>query len=644
MLGFDGMDPELVDQYIADGQLPHLEALALAGGGVHRLGTTVSPDSPAAWASFATGVNPGEHNIYGEQVRNPATYLLSPGIIERQPPRFLLNYFPIAPPVVRSIRAGTSFWVTAGQAGVRSSILAVPVTFPPEAVPNGELLSGSPLPDLHGTSGAYAYFATDLADADAGRTEFGGWLTRLSLTGDVADVQITGPPDPTVATQLGSLRAKADALTAREQLRLEELGAVEYLRVPMTVRWNRTSPDPATVTVELPGESLHLRQGEWSRWVELEFRANAFVRLRGMTQLYLADATEAIRLYMAPIQWHPRSPPLPISAPPALSAQLFERLGPYRTQGWSAATAPLLEGHIDDRAFLDDLDRAFDDRADMILSRLDRHDWNLLVGVVGSTDRLQHMMWRLIDPRHPMFDPELARQFGQSIARHYQRCDDLVGEVRRRLDPDTPLLVVSDHGFQSWRRAVNLNTWLVEQGYMTLDPADGADEPSLIDWAGTRAYAVGLGQIYINLQGRETLGTVEPGAEHRALSRELSGNLLTLTDPVTDEPIVRAVYHRDEVYSGPFLHNAPDLQVGFADGYRVSWPTREGLAPAGLVFDNLSRWSGDHGGFDYTDTPGVLLASRPIASAQPELIDIAPTVLQYFGLSVPGDLDGQSLF
>ena len=651
ILGFDGMDPQLVEQYIADGTLPNFAALATAGGGVRRLGTTVSPDSPAAWASFATGVNPGEHNIFDTHVRDPATYQARPGLMERQPGRFLLNYFPVAPPLIRSVRDGTSFWVTAGRAGVRSSILAVPVTFPPKPVPNGELLSGVPLPDLRGTDGTYSYFATDLEAGEEGLTQFGGVLARLTLTDGVAAAELVGPPDPTVAAQLTTLRAKGDAVTERERLRREELGVVEHLRVPMTIRWNQGAPDPATVTVELPGQSIHLREEEWSRWIELEFRANPFVRLHGMTQLYLVDATDAVRLYVAPIQWRPEAPPLPISAPPRFAADLVERLGTFGTMGWAAATAPLLDGRLGERAFLDDLDRAFDDRADTILSRLDRRDWNLLVGVIDSTDRIQHMMWRLIDPRHPMFDADLAGLYGQAIAQMYRRCDDLLGEVRRRLDPDTVLLVLSDHGFHSWRRSVNLNTWLADEGYLALDldlasadahPADGG--AAIIDWSSTRAYTVGLGQIYVNLSGREAHGTVSPGDEYRTLTDELRAKLLTLTDPDTAQPIVRAVYHRGDVYSGPYLHNAADLQVGFADGYRVSWPTLAGEVPTGIVSDNMSRWSGDHGGFDYADTPGVLFANRPITLARPELIDVAPTVLAHFGLPVPDNLDGESLF
>ncbi len=119
---------------------------------------------------------------------------------------------------------------------------------------------------------------------------------------------------------------------------------------------------------------------------------------------------------------------------------------------------------MDEQTFMDDLYKAFDDRAQVILSRVDSHDWDVLVGVIESTDRVQHMMWRFMDRTHPMYDAALAAKYGDSIERVYRRADQFVGEVAQRLDPDTAFLIVSDHGFHSWRKAVNLNTWLVASG------------------------------------------------------------------------------------------------------------------------------------------------------------------------------------
>jgi predicted AlkP superfamily phosphohydrolase/phosphomutase len=651
VLGFDGLDPTLVERWMRDGRLPTFKRLADQGS-FSRLETTHSPESPTAWASFATGVNAGKHNIFDFLVRDLTTYLPDLGMVERRPGRFLFNYIPVARPTVRSIRGGTSFWVLAGRAGVRASVLTVPVTFPPEEVPGGELLAGLPLPDIRGTMGTFQYFATDLSRYEEGDTEMGGILKRLVFDGDVARTELVGPPDPIVRQQIRALRATG-ARGDADARRLAELEARADIRVPFTIRWHR-QPAPSA-TIEIQGHSVLLKPGEWSKWLPLEFRVNWLVRLHGMVQMYLVDAGAELRLYVSPVNWDPARPPLPISSPARLAGDLARRLGPYRTLGWAEATWPLNEGRLDEKAFMDDLYRAFDDRANVILSRAARPDWHLLVGVLESPDRVQHMMWRLVDPSHPMYDAALAAEFGSSIERVYRRADQFVGELLERLDPSTPVLIVSDHGFHSWRKAVNLNTWLVEQGYMSLrEPASkdktlwdlfgGGEFWEHVDWSRTRAYAMGLGQVYVNLRGREARGIVDPGAEYRALVDELSAKLLTLTDPDGGTRIVRAVYKRDDIYTGEYLHNAADLQVGFEDGYRVSWQTTLGGAPPGIVYPNLKKWSGDHGGFDYRTTAGVLISNRKIAHLPARIIDIAPTVLRYFDVPIPSSIDGRPLF
>jgi len=632
VLGFDGMDPSVTAKWIREGKLPNLKRLADQGG-MYPLGTTPSPESPTAWASFATGVNPGKHNIYDFLVRDPATYLPDLGMVRREPGRFLFDYIPYAKPKVVSLRGGTSFWVTAGRAGVRSTVLTVPVTFPPEDVPNGELLSGLPLPDIRGTMGTFYYFATDLNAREEGATEFGGILKRLVVDRGVARGELVGPPNPAAPHR----------------------GPGNDLTVPLVVRWNR---GVKTATVEIAGQSLHLEPGITSRWIDLDFRVNFLVRLHGMTQLRLLRADDELQLYVSPINWKPDDPPLPISSPSSFAADLFERLGYFRTLGWAEATWPLNEGRIDEQTFMDDLYRAFDDRAQVILSRIDSHDWDLLVGVIESADRVQHMMLRLVDPTHPMYDAALAGRFGDSIERVYRRADQFVGEVLEHVDPGTTVMIVSDHGMHSWRKSVNLNTWLVEQGYQALrgsqppektleDLFGGGTFWENVDWGRTRAYAMGLGQIYLNLRGREHQGIVSPGSEAQQLAAEIASKLLTLRDPDDGAPIVRTVYPRDAVYSGQYLDNAAELQVGMHDGYRVSWQTTLGGAPKGIVYPNMKKWSGDHGGFDYATTAGVLISSKPVVPdrrASLSIMDIAPTVLRYFGVTAPADLDGKSFY
>ena len=651
ILGFDGMDPRLVQRWMDEGKLPNMKKLASRGSGVRRLETTHSPESPTAWASFATGVNAGKHNIYDFLVRDTNTYLPDLGMVSREPPRFILNYFPISRPVIKSIRGGTSFWVTAGRAGVRSSELTVPVTYPPEDVPNGEMLSGLPLPDIRGTMGTFYYFGTDLSRYEEGNTEFGGILKRLVFDGDVAQTELVGPPNPIVRQQLRALRAKG-ATSDFDKMKVAELEAREDIRMPVTIHWNRSGK---SATVDIGDNSIHLAEHEWSKWINLDFSINLLLRVHGMVQLYLINAGPELQLYISPVNWKPDNPPAPMSSPPSFAGDIYERLGPYRTLGWAEATWPLNEDRIDEKVFMDDLFRAFDDRAQVILQRIDAHQWDLLVGVIESTDRVQHMMWRLIDPAHPMYDKALAARFGDAIERVYRKCDEFLGEVMTRVNDTTPILIVSDHGFHSFRQSVNLNTWLVQQGFMAVhgqqpgekklqDLFGGGTFWENVDWSRTSAYAMGLGQVYINLKGREKSGIVAPGAESKQVQNDLANRLMTMTDPNTGERMVDAVYKADDVYSGEFVGNAAELQVGLADGYRVSWQSTLGGSPPGIVYPNMKKWSGDHGSYDYKSTPGTLISSRPVPAGVTQIIDIAPTVLKYFGVPIPSDIDGKPLY
>ncbi len=423
----------------------------------------------------------------------------------------------------------------------------------------------------------------------------------------------------------------------------------------MTIRWNRSAK---TATVEIQGQSLLLEPGKMSRWIDLEFRVNFLVRLHGMAQLLLMKADNELQLYVSPVNWKPDAPPLPISSPPSFAGDLFERLGYYRTLGWAEATWPLNEGRMDEQTFMEDLYKAFDDRAQVILSRIDAGNWDLLVGVVESTDRVQHMMWRLHDPKHPMYDAALAAEVRRldparlpprrSTRRRSPRAHRPRDHGARRLRPRLPL-VAQGRQPQHLAGAAGLHGAAVSRrqapGEKKLDDLFGGGEFwENVDWSRTRAYAMGLGQIYFNLRGREARGIVSPGAEAKQLADELSARLLTMTDPDDGARIVRSVYQRDAVYAGEFLHNASELQVGMEDGYRVSWQTTLGGSPPGIVYPNMKKWSGDHGGYDFATTAGVLVSNKPFASQAPSIMDIAPTVLKFFGLQIPSSVDGKSIF
>jgi predicted AlkP superfamily phosphohydrolase/phosphomutase len=650
LVGFDGMDPTLARRWMAEGKLPNLARLAREGT-FAVLATTQPSESPTAWASFATGVNPGKHNIYDFLVRDFETYMPDLAMVKREAPRFLWGLFPTKRPQVTSTRGGTSFWVHAGRDGIRSIVLTVPVTFPVETIRHGDLLAGFPLPDVRGTIGTFSYWATDLSSFEEGSTEFGGILKRLAFVNGVATTTLVGPQNPIVRQEEAALRARRDSggLSEAEEERLSELARRRDLTLPLEIRWSAGDDE---AEVRIAGSQAPLRAGEWTGWVPVTFKVNPFVRVHGMLQFHLVRADRELQLYASPVNLDPRRPPLPISAPAGFSRRLARDLGLYRTLGWAEATWPLNEERLDEAAFMADCERAFEDRERIFLTNLERDDWDLFLAVIETTDRVSHMMWRFLDPRHPRYDPVLAERHGDAVERIYRRCDDLVGRLRRRVPPDAVFIVMSDHGFHSFRRSVNLNTWLLRNGYLAF-AGQGAGEKRLddlfghgrfwegVDWTRTRAYALGLGQIYFNLRGRESQGIVSAGSEYARLQAEIQVGLAGLSDPETGERVFGGIYRRDDLYHGEYLVNAPDLQVGFNDGYRVGWQDTLGTIRPAVVEDNDKKWSGDHCGTAREISGGVLFINRPITRPDPHIMDLAPTILELLGVPLPEDLDGR---
>jgi predicted AlkP superfamily phosphohydrolase/phosphomutase len=653
VIGFDGMDPTLARKWMDEGKLPNLKKLAEEGT-FKTLGSTQPSESPTAWSSFATGVNPGKHNIYDFLIRDLKTYFPDFNMIRREPPEFLWGTIPTKRPKVISTRGGTSFWVHAGRDGIKSRVLTVPVTFPPEEIEHGSMLAGLPLPDIRGTLGTYYYWATDLSRYEEGNTEFGGILKRLVFEGDAAQTELVGPPNPIVRQQLREARAKTP-LGDADRAAIAELEAREDIRLPVAVRWDRNAKEKS-VAIDIAGQSISLREGEWSRWIDLDFKVNFLVKIHGFTQFYLVRSGQELQLYASPVNMDPRNPPIPISKPDGFAAQLASSLGGlYRTLGWAESTdKPLNDDRVDEKAFLDDANRAMDDRERVIFKNLEDDDWDLFVAAIETTDRVSHMMWRLIDPAHPMYDAALAAKYGDAIEKIYVRADDLVGRLRAKVPRDAIFMVMSDHGFHSFRRGVNLNTWLVQNGYMAFEGQESEKKTLAdlfgrgkffqgVDWKRTRAYAVGLGQIYFNMKGREGQGIVSDGAEYKALQEEIRAKLVTLIDPANGQRVFRDIYRRDDIYTGEFLANAPDLQVGFNDGYRVGWQDTLGGVTRSVVEDNNRKWSGDHCATATEISGGVLFMNRKLATDAPGIMDLSPTILKLLGVPLPPGLDGKPL-
>jgi predicted AlkP superfamily phosphohydrolase/phosphomutase len=359
--------------------------------------------------------------------------------------------------------------------------------------------------------------------------------------------------------------------------------------------------------------------------------------------MQLREMGEHATLYVTPLNIDPEHPAMPISHPSYYATYLAHKIGPYATLGLAEDTWALNEGVIDDATFLQlayDINR---ERQQMFLAGLDRLRQGTLTCVFDATDRIQHMFWRYLDERHPAHRRDAPDAHQHAIRELYKKNDALVGEVMAALRPDDVLLVMSDHGFTSFRRGVNLNAWLLREGYLALKPGtDGSTEWLRdVDWTRTRAYCLGLSGMFLNLTGREQSGIVGPGAEAKALKAEIIGKLRALRDTDRNDIGVREAFDTAALYSGPYLENAPDLIIGYNAGYRTSWDCATGMVAGPVFEDNTKAWSGDHC-IDPRLVPGVLFCNRKVsAEGELSIVDVAPTALRLFGLEPPAHMEGR---
>jgi predicted AlkP superfamily phosphohydrolase/phosphomutase len=607
-LGLDGLDPNLTEKWMAEGKLPNLSRLREQGT-YRRLRTTFPALSPVAWSTFATGVNPGRHNIFDFLNRNLRTYAPELSSAKVRPPARWLRIgrwtFPMSRASVELRRKSEPFWKILGRNAISSTILRVPITFPPEPF-KGRLLSAMATPDLRGTQGTFCRFSTRPETV----TSEGGIHLPLVPTGSALKGSLQGP----------------------------EGMAIDFLIT--------AGENDAQRKLQIQGQTLTLNLGEYTPWIRLRFSAGMFSSARGIVRFLLTETDPEVSMYVTPVEIDPDSPALPISYPSHYAVYLAKLLGSFATLGMAEDTWALNEGAIDETAFLQQAKLIQQEREAMFFSGLERTRRGVLACVFDTPDRVQHMFYRYIDPARAQDDRESAHAL--TIEKMYCDMDRIVGRTLSYVDSDTALFVLSDHGFSSFRRGVNLNTWLHRNGYLVLLPGltEGGEYFEGIDWTKTRAYTFGLGGLYLNLRGREAQGIVDPD-DAAALKVELHAKLEGLVDIETGEVAIRRLYPAEAIYNGPYVDAAPDLVTGYAPGYRASWGAAVGKVSSAVFEDNIKCWSGDHC-IDPSAVPGVLFVNRKLTddtpgTRNPGIEDMAPTVLQLFGVDVPRWMEGRAL-
>lgn len=615
LLAVDGLDHGTLSRLIAAGQLPHLAELA-RGSGVVRVTSTPGAESASAWASFATGTNPGAHGVFDIVAPDSSTGAPRAATLVLRPSAQWLGSVWREGAAYAPVRTGTAFWARLGDAGIASRLLFVPGTFPPEPVSAGTVVSGTPLPDWSGGWGTgYTWLASDLPESEVGFTRHGGRQVRLVFNRRTAHATLVGLRDP------------------------------ETIDVPFDITW---SPEERSANITVGDATVHLNEGQRSRWMTISMRLSAVTRVQGLVRVHLVKAGNDVQVYVSSIQWHPAAPPSAISSPSRGATTLLARLGPFRTLSWPESGWARADGRLTDEEFIVAQEETFDDRAAALLSEAESSGWSLLMAGIETLDSTSRL-----SGRHEASGGEDALSgvaLASRLIRAYQRLDALVGELRTRLPAEAHIAVVSPHGVAPVRRRVDLNRWLTDRGRLAwkqspppvtlaalADPARWADP---VDWPRTAARAVGSGHIYVNLRGRDPHGTVEPGAAYDTLVAELQQELALLADPASGDRVVARVRTRGDAYSGARVAEAPDLIITFAAGYGGTLDSMLGGVAGSLVAQDEDGWRAAQAAADESRVPGVWVSSLPLASEAISVLDVAPTVLQYFEAE-PTGLEGR---
>jgi len=619
ILGMDGLDPHLLEVWMKAGKLPTF-ARVISQGDFRRLATSLPPQSPVAWSNFIAGTDPGGHGIFDFVNRDPQTYIptFSPTATTEARHRIRIGdiILPLSGGEVRNLRRGEAFWQVLERYDVPATVFKIPSNYPPVAS-RQRTLSGLNTPDIKGTYGIFNYYTNERKTITQ-EVGGGGRVHEVYVIGNRVESRLPGP--------YNSFKRESPEVELDFQVFLD--------------------PREPVAKIVIQGQEFILREKEWSGWKRLRFGLIPTQSISGICLFYLKEVRPKFKLYVSPIHIDPASPALPISTPDSYARELERRFGPFFTKGLPADTSALDNDVLDDAEFLALDDMVLRESEAMLDDELGRFDAGLLFYYFSSTDQRQHMFWRLLDPQHPAYDAKLAERFGSVIEETYVAMDRVLERTLRRVDKDTLLIVMSDHGFNSFRRGFNLNTWLVQNGYHVLRDPRRLTESQFFDntaWGRTKAYGIGLNGLYVNQRGREREGTVAAGAEKDNLLAELVQKLEALVDPATGERAILKAFIAKDTYRGRHLELAPDIVLGFNRGYRISWSSPLGGFPKDIFEDNRQKWSGDHMSAPET-LQATLVVNRKVRAASPALYDLTATILDVFGAEKPPGVIGTSIF
>lgn len=620
IVGADGADPRIAARLMAEGKLPHLADLC-ARGAWGPLQTTFPPVSPVAWMTCLSGRPPAVHGIHDFITKADDSYLPTIGL-------FHVRSGPGGIPIYASRRTAPTLAEWLAEAGKKAYILQVPGTFPPMPV-NGGVLAGFGMPDLVGSFGVSAWYTTDAEGKKASARKLAAAPDGVELIqpleavgGGVWRGQIAGPGKTTQGFTL---------------YRSDEGAALAL--------------DAGYGLAGAGFADAKLGVGEWSEWLRLHFDVPGVGRVPGLCRFKLVSLGQHVELYRTAVQCTPDMPLFPLSEPPGFGAWLQDRVGPFATIGMPADLDGVRRGVVDYDTFLEDAYFNWERQVEMALRLSSGENWDLLFTHLFTLDNVQHLFWHAQDGQHPAYTAEAAQRYGSEIEKAYQWIDAQVGRLVDAAGPDTTVLLVSDHGGLPIYRLVYLNAWLRAQGYLQPRETDEPGRALKFDWDRTRAAMFGTGGIWLNVQGRDPRGVVDPGAAYEALRHEIAHKLLAWCDPTDGRPVVKQVFWGENVFGEGARQHGPDLITAFHPGYGLG--RGEGLgrvmSSTPLIVDNHTPWTGGHEGpYLPSDAAGLGVFCGPAFAAGSltdgaGLLDIAPTVLDVLGVDGGASMPGRSL-
>lgn len=623
VLGIDGMDVQLTREYMRQGILPNVRRV-VEQGSMGPLATSTPPQSPVAWSNVTVGATPSLHGIYDFIHRDPATMQPYLSTSRVTPPARVLHLGDYTIPLSRgrteNLQQGRPFWEFLADRDIPTTIFKMPANFPCRGE-KVDMVSGMGTPDLRGGYGNFTLFTTVPDQFKKDIT--GGRIIPVAFHENQITMQLPGPVNTMKKENPESM-------------------------IPISVWRDRVNP---VVRVLFQDHELLLQEGEWSDWLPITFpMLSPLVDVKGICKIFIKSVHPHFSMYVSPINIDPSEPALPVVSSEKYGRLLTEKTGFFYTQGFPEDTKALSEGIFTEDEYLELADQIIAERKQLLdfeFERFNRLDQGMLFFYFSSLDQNSHMYWRAIDSDHPLYDPELGKKYGDTLKTFYATVDGFIGEVLEQYDihdPDFSLMIMSDHGFAPFRRQVNLNTWLYENGYLALSRASGMDSEgyfSNVNWKRTGAYNLGINSIYLNLQGREKHGVVLE-SQAQGLRESLRQELLDLVDPETGAKTVSDIWIIPDTERERHPH-APDLIIGWNSGYRTSWESILGGFTPDVVSNNLDKWSGDHC-VDPSLVPAILITNRRVTKANPGLCDIAPTILEEFGIPQAEDMEGTPLY